>query len=396
MRIREFFETILNKINTKHFKRWLPVAVIALVVVVSFVTCSKSNEPLPEPPETDFVIEETPTEPEPSPVSTPPSAITPQEPEEEITPTPELTPVNPLTGLPCEEDSLTVRPIAIMINNIRIAQPQLGVSKADIIYEMLVEGGITRMLAIFSDVSEAGVIGSIRSARPYYIDVAVSYDAVYIHAGGSPQAYAMLSDPNITSLDGVAGSKADIFYRDQWRRTNLGSEHSMVTTGELIEKWLPTYDFRLEHNEDFENVMKFSDDGKPKGGASTTDFSVMFSSSKTTSFAYNIEDNLYYLSQYNKPYNDGNDNVQLAFTNVLILKTAVAGIPGDREGRLTVKTVGTGSGYFVCGGSHIEIDWSREADGQFTYNLRDGSELILGTGKTYVCVIPEANEVSII
>ena len=389
-----FIERFLEKIHSKQIIRWLPVAVILILIIVSFVTCSKRNEEVLESPATDTVMVETPSE---TPLTaTPPVSETPVVSEEPTSTQPEQDPgpLNPLTGLPCEEDILTKRPIAIMINNISVAQPQLGVSKADIIYEMLVEGGITRMMALFTDMTDVGVIGSIRSARPYYIDVAVSYDAVYIHAGGSPQAYTMLRAPNITSLDGVGG-RDDIFYRDQWRRTNLGSEHSLVSTGELILKWLPTYNFRLEHEEDYDNTMLFAEDGKPERGAPATDFSVMFSSTKSTSFSYNNEDKLYYLRQYNKPYNDGNDNTQLAVTNVLILKTSVANIQGDKEGRITVATVGSGSGYFVCGGVYIDIEWSREVGERFSYKLKDGSELILGAGKSYICVIPDANDVSI-
>ena len=395
--MNELLKKFSSIIRSKQVVRWVPVVVILIVIIVSFVTCSKRgkiDEELESPP-TETVIKESPSE-TPT-ASTPSINETPDTSETPVETTPEEVdpgPRNPLTGLPCEEDVLIKRPIAIMINNISVAQPQLGVSKADIIYEMLVEGGITRMMALFSDMTGVGVIGSIRSARPYYIDVAVSYDAVYIHAGGSPQAYTMLRAPNITSLDGVGG-RDDIFYRDQWRRTNLGSEHSLVSTGELIAKWLPTYDFRLEHEEDYDNSMLFTEDGKPDKGSPATEFSVMFSSSKSTSFTYDTEDKQYYLRQYNKPYNDGNDNTQLAVTNVLILKTAVANIQGDREGRITVATVGTGSGYFICGGAYVEIEWSREVGGRFTYKLKDGSDLVLGTGKTYICVIPNANDVSI-
>lgn len=90
-----------------------------------------------------------------------------------------------------------------MINNIVYAQPQVGISNADIIYEIPAEGGITRMMAIFSHLYDIESVGSIRSLRPYYLSVALSYDAIVIHAGGSEQAYSDVKTYNADHLDGV-------------------------------------------------------------------------------------------------------------------------------------------------------------------------------------------------
>ena len=89
-------------------------------------------------------------------------------------PTPEPTPAftNPLTGLPCEADLSGIKPVAVMLNNLREALPQLGQSQADIIYEVVAEGGITRMLAVYQSVEDVGTIGSIRATPPYYIELA--------------------------------------------------------------------------------------------------------------------------------------------------------------------------------------------------------------------------------
>ena len=96
---------------------------------------------------------------------------------------------NPLTGEVTEEDISGVRPISIMMNNISYAMPMHGNSEADILIEMNAEGNITRMLGIFSQItSKIGKIGSIRSARPYYLDWALGFDMVYISVGGSDTA----------------------------------------------------------------------------------------------------------------------------------------------------------------------------------------------------------------
>ena len=83
------------------------------------------------------------------------------------------------------------------------------------------------------------VLGSIRSTRPYYIDLVLGHDAILIHAGGSPSAYADLAQWKVDNLDGVnGGSDAEIFWRDQERKENVGYEHSMMTSGENIETYL--------------------------------------------------------------------------------------------------------------------------------------------------------------
>ena len=129
-----------------------------------------------------------------------------EEPEHEPEPEPEPEPVgpsgkNPLTGVPMEEEYENDRPVAVMFNNLKAAQPQLGVSRADIIYEIPAEGGITRMVGVYQSLDGVGTIGSIRSARPYYLEVALGHDAIFLHAGGSPQAYTLIKQWGVPALD---------------------------------------------------------------------------------------------------------------------------------------------------------------------------------------------------
>ena len=283
-----------------------------------------------------------------------------------------------------------------MINNISSAQPQLGVSGADIIYEIVVEGGITRMMALFQDVSDIGDIGSVRSARPYYVRIALGYDSVYIHAGGSNDAYSVLKSTQILHFDGVNGTLQDIFFRDQERRVTLGYEHSLLTNGDLISEYLPTYDVRLEHEEGYDNNLTFSYDAVPTDGETAENVKVYFSSSKSTTFAYSEEDEVYYASQYGISYTDGNNGEQISATNILVLRTSVSQIAGDSAGRMNVYTTGSGSGTYICGGYSEDITWSRDdVDDPYTYTSEDGTSLDLYPGKTYICIISDDNTIEI-
>jgi hypothetical protein len=372
-------------------KRFMPLIIVVLVLVLALVTFCVAN--IGE----DEVLAEnsgegTSASPSflPSPSPEPPS-------EEPVTEEPTYDgPVNPLTGLPVSENVSGQRPYAIMMNNIITAQPQLGISKADIIYEIPVEGGITRMMAVFQDVTDAGAIGSVRSARPYFVELALALDAIYIHAGGSNDAYASLKSTGIAHLDGVNGSKQDIFYRDKYRRQAMGYEHSLTTSGELIDEFLPTYDISLEHSGSFKNNITFADEAAPATGEAAASVKVHFIGTKTTSFEYLAEDGQYYLSQYGESYEDGNDGTQLSVTNMLVLYTGIANIPGDTAGRLTVDLTGSGAGYFFCGGKYIDINWSKDSkSSQFVFTEEDGSELVFGRGRTYICIVNNGAAVDI-
>jgi len=294
-------------------------------------------------------------------------------------------PRNPLTGLPTEEDISHYRPIAIVINNVRESMPQVGISQADIIYEVLVEGGITRMLAIFQDVSDVGRIGTVRSARAYTVDIAQSYDAIFVFAGGSPQAYAAVRNRGINHLDDITGRGSGAFVRDNSRR----APNNLFTSGAGLARTIPNMNFRTELPEGYIRALSFVEDGTPADGDVAMDFTVQFGTgSKTTSFTFNEETRRYYLRQYGAAYVDAGNNQQVAVTNVLILKMATSGIAGDTAGRLQITTTGTGTGYFVNGGYVIPINWSRDGvGGQFRYTTLDGQELMLGMGRTYICII---------
>lgn len=304
-------------------------------------------------------------------------------------------PINPLTGEAVNEDISANRPYAVMINNLSAALPQHGVSQADIIYEVLAESGITRHMALFQDISQVGTIGSVRSARHYYIELAQGHDAVYIHAGGSPQAYNLLSSGVIDAADGVRGGPgSNAFYRDKSRSAaGYAYEHTLFTSGQLLTDCVGTLDsVRHTHAGDFSLPLTFSKNAVPEG-EDAPNIRATFEGGKRTLFAYDPESGKYMISEYGDNYVDGNTGEQVGVTNVLFLFTDVARIAGDSAGRVNVRTTGTGTGGFACGGKFVKILWSRDSvTSPFTYTLEDGTPFDLGVGKTYICIMPMASE----
>lgn len=311
----------------------------------------------------------------------------------EPTPSPEPAFYHPLTGLPCEEDLSHKKPVAVMLNNLKTALPQQGNGQADILYEIPAEGGITRMLAVYQEPEGLGLVGSVRSARQYYWEIAQGHDAVYIHAGASPEFYNTKNSQGLFTVDGVNGyyssRDAGMFWRDRDRIPghHYDYEHSLLTSGEAIANMLAQRELE-RHQEGYVYEMTFSDNAAPTDGVDASTVTVPFSTYKTGVFRYDAEGGVYLAEEYGEPYIDGNDGSQVAVTNLLILQAACAVV--DDAGRLKVSLT-SGSGWFACGGKMIPITWEKgSASQQLRYFTAGGDPLALGRGRSYVCIIPSS------
>jgi len=378
-------------IQNKPFQRYILLALVIIVSFVLFLTSALGNITGNDPNTSIAAHPSSPdTVTEPGSVSEPGSAPG-QIQEHQPTPEPVKDSVCPLTGLPMEETKTRNRPLAISLSNVPEALPMNGVSQADIIYEVLIESGHTRLLGIFQDFSGVPKVGSIRSARHYTAEIAHSYNAIFITAGGSPLGYKEIREQGITHLDEVGGSLREIFYRDRLRVSGMRFEslHSVVITNDRVMRWFPEYDFKLVHDEAFDQGLIFIEDGTPVHGGNAVEISVDFSSHRTTSFTYDPDEKVYHMRHFNRDFIDANNDERPAFTNIFIIKTSITGIPGDSDGRRDIVTIGSGEGYFICGGRYIEINWSRaDKDAPYVYTHKDGTPLELGRGKSYICIIP--------
>lgn len=300
-------------------------------------------------------------------------------------------PVNPLTGLAIEEGEENCRPVAVMINNIKKAQPLLGVQEADLLYECLVEGGITRIMAVYQDPHDIPTVGSVRSARPYYIHLASSLDAIYVHVGGSTQAKNLLKKDLVTDYD--LGSMEQYMWRDPDRRAQLGYEHSALTSGQKLAEAMDQKGTRVSRREDLEPQAHFSQQSPVQQGKETSNVSVTFSSYKATDFSYDPQKGGYLVSQFDKPQIDGNTQQQVSKENVVILR--INTYPIDDYGLMAMDLAGSGDGYYLHGGKRIEIQWSRETeDSPFVFTTSQGEPLSFLPGQFYICCVPLESRIS--
>lgn len=296
--------------------------------------------------------------------------------------------INPLTGESESYDLSRERPFAVMVNNISVAQPQVGISKADWIYEIEAEGGITRMMALFTHIQDVPSIGSIRSMRPYFLSTAMAYDAIMLHAGGSPDSYVDCEAYHWDHLDAVrdAAVNSAIFYRDPSRST-YGTEHSLFLYGDRVSSFADQYGLRRIHNDGYQTGLSFSADAASLCTGDAVNVEVRLSASKTTSFAYHPDTGKYIGFQYGGDYNDGADGSPVLFSNLLVLQTQITPY-NDQYGHIAVAVVGSGTGYFFTGGKCLPINWSRDSvDSPFRYTAQDGTPISFTPGKTYCAII---------
>ena len=298
--------------------------------------------------------------------------------ESEATPEPEVPKVQVI-----DLDSKS-RNIAVMINNIRTVWGyQSGLQDAYLIYEMIVEGGYTRLMAIYKDKMPER-IGSVRSARPYYLDYALENDALYIHFGGSDQA---LSDVRTLGIQNVNFLYDSGFWRD--RSLGLATEHTAFTSMENINQQVSKKGYRT--TTDASPVFDYSAVDVDLASHGTVmpanRVYIDYSGSRNTSFDYDPINKVYYRSQNgiaHKDYITGNQ-----YTAKNIITYQVRNYSLDSYGRQALDNIGSGKGYYITNGQAVEITWEKKSRGEKTvYRYMDGTEIELNDGNTYVEIQP--------
>ncbi len=303
---------------------------------------------------------------------------------------------NPLTGLyDMEPASKDLRPVAVMVNNVSVAQSvQTGLDQADIVYEAYAEGGVTRLLAVFKDIKKADNIGTIRSARYSYIDLAMGHDAIYVHAGiNDSHATPHVKETGIDNINLLHGKYSGMSFRE---KNGKALEHTLYTTGEKLSNGFSKLKWRTELKRNKENWQSFvAEDAEvtPNSG-SCTEATVKMSTVQTSKFKYNAETGKYQKFNKDKAHKDYKTGKQLEFKNVLILKTAVTNLSSD--GYIVKTGLTGGEGYYLSNGGYSEIKWEKgDEKDPLKISLKDGSECPFNPGNTWVCLVNKKNTVKV-
>lgn len=292
-----------------------------------------------------------------------------------------------LTGLPIDKALVGKRPFAYMFNNIKFAYPQTGSSKAGIIYEILAEGGITRLMGVFDEM-KGDRIGSARSARHYYVDFAKEFDAFFIHFGQTKYAIAEMKKLNMDTLSGLSSEGSIVFYRDN----QIKPPHNAFASAEGIYKAVEKKGYRTELKEGMEAHFAFSYDKEINLTEPTafeaTHVTIPFSGYMTPYFTY--DKGKYTRFAFGSKHIDKGNNKALTFKNLIIQLVNEYNI--DRNGYQTMDLIGfSGSAYYITNGKALPVYWKKEgADTKtkFYYDEKHTKEINVNIGKTYYAVFP--------
>ncbi|MCM3324450.1 DUF3048 domain-containing protein [Cytobacillus kochii] len=298
---------------------------------------------------------------------------------EESVDSPEEKTVYPLTGI-AQEGNGNQRAIAVMINNHPKARPQSGLTQADIVYELLAEGEVTRFLAIFQS-EQPDRVGPVRSAREYYIELAKGFNSLYIAHGNSPEAKKMLADEYVDHLNGLYYD-GTLFERVRDRQ----APHNSYISFAHIEQGAKEKNYELDgapaafaHLTD-EEADKLS-------GSVAEEIAVSYGKDERFDVTYDYDETTkaYKRSSDGEWTTDYDTGDPVLLSNILIIEAKHTVIDG--EGRRDIDLTSGGKGYLIQRGMMSEVNWVNK-EGRI-YPVIDGKEQPLAPGKTWVNVIPQ-------
>lgn len=296
-----------------------------------------------------------------------------------------------LSGEWVDEKVNIKRPYAIMINNIEYAfKHQKGTSKADIIYEALAEGGITRMMAVYQDPSKVKVIGSVRSARHYYVQFAKEWNAIYCHFGHTKYATKKIEELKTNNLSGLSGIGSLVYERD----SSIAAPHNVFTSGKKLQKGAKKLKYKRKQNLDktAEHFYFYQEDTELNSGDASENITLPFSDYSTCRLKYNAKKRKYFKYEYGQKHMDSHYNKQLSFKNVIVQFVEESNI--DHNGYQTMElSDNSGKGYYISNGKMQKIKWRRRESGnEMAYEDSDGNVLTINPGKTYIAVYPKSRK----
>lgn len=306
-------------------------------------------------------------------------------------PTEEYT--SPLSGKAVSNPNIRI--FGVTIDNVPSALPHVNMNQADMVFEMYVNDHATRCLALYSDITAVEKIGAVRSLRMNFTDIALGYDAIIAHAGGSNM---VIRDANKNGIDHFNVDVSDESYyalRDRERMSQgISRVHSLVAKGSGVYKYAENEEMRVTLDETKDFGMQFSENACPADGTDANTINITFkhgSAKKVSTLTYAPDLSEYIYTQYGKKADSVKAENLETFKNVFVVLAKVT----DVDVYHVADILGSGEGYFACEGKMIPIQWHRENDNDtFTFTLADGTPLVQGIGSSYVAIAPLASTVS--
>ena len=306
-----------------------------------------------------------------------------------------VTEENNVIVAPVEEKKVQIfqgndRPIAVMIDNHNLAWPQGGLNQAYMVYEIIVEGGETRLMALFKGV-DVEKIGPVRSARHYFIDYAMENDAIYTHFGQSPQAQSDLKKYSIDDINGIAEDGTTF-----WRVKDKSAPHNAATSTEKLLQSAKNKKYRTTSSE--ESVLNYvTDEVNLEDGQGAVSVTIPHSTLQVVKYFYDEENKVYQRYARNKEQTDWTTGEPVTTKNIIITFCDNYTLTdSENKGRQGLKNIGTFDGYYITNGKAIKIKCIKEdRESQTKYEDLEGNEIKVNDGNTFVQICPTSADVVI-
>ena len=282
------------------------------------------------------------------------------------------------------------RPIAVMLDNHTGAWPHGGLNQAYLVYEIIVEGSETRLMALFKGV-DVEKIGSVRSSRHYFLDYALENDAIYVHYGWSPQAEGDISRYRVNNINGISESSTSF-----WRTKDKSSPHNVATSTEKIKEIAQRKKYSITSKK--ESVLNYvTDDVTLENGILADTVTIPHSSAQKVEYKYNEETGRYTRYARNKLQKDWNTGEEITTKNIIITFCDNYTLQdSENKGRQGLTNIGTFDGYYITNGKAIQIKCTKSSRTEQTvYNDLEGNEIKVNDGNTFIHICPKKANVKI-
>lgn len=272
------------------------------------------------------------------------------------------------------------RPFAVVVNNSAVAvKVQTGLQSAYMVYEIPVEGGLTRLLAFYKDIDDL-TIGTIRSARHNFLDYAWEQDAIFVHYGWSHYAKDDIIKTKINNVNGLSDTA---FWREN--PENLASEHTAYTSLSKIREFSKTKKYNMTTDKGL--VLKYNTNminlESLENAKQANHISIPSNGSSNTTYVYDKENQIYKRLVNGKENIDYNTKKQITVKNIIVQKINTKMASDNHYWDL--ETVGNGEGFYITNGYSVPITWKKASRTEKTcYNYLDGSEVTLSDGNTFI------------
>lgn len=296
---------------------------------------------------------------------------------------------NPFTGVEVvDPQTLLNRPLAVMINNIEPALPQSGLSAADVIFELPVEGSSTRLMAVYADNTTMPTMGSIRSSRHDYVELIKPFDPLYLHFGYSDAAKNTIEKEGIDSINGIQIANV-AFYQDKEKLKVKASEHTWFSNYDYLKGGIANKSYKDKLDAPIEPMFLFAKDSamaQYSDAVVVNSATIKYSGGANAGFEYNAESKLYKKSQNGKPHLDENIGQAVEVKNILVMYTNVGLLPNGKNKDIDLSK---GTGYYLSEGKKIDCTFRKDSvDSYLKAYDQKGQEIAINKGNTWVCIAP--------